>query len=103
MVRAIALHNDGVPMFMARYEEIVARPHDVLTAFSHYCGVKVTAEDLDETLARDSQEGTEISRARAAESRSELTEERRLTFLSSLAEWAPGLDPNVVIPGTYGV
>jgi hypothetical protein len=102
MVRAIALHNDGVPMFMARYEEIVARPHDVLTALFEYCGVNVTTEALDETLALDSQEGTEISRARAAESTSELTEERRLAFLSSLAEWAPGLDPDVVIPGTYG-
>ena len=102
MVRAIALHNEAVPMFMARYEEIVARPRDVLTALFDYCGVHVTAEDLDETLARDSQEGTEISRAKAAGSRSELTEELRLAFLSSLGTWAPGLDPDVVIPGTYG-
>ena len=102
MVGAIALHNEGVPMFMARYEEIVARPHDVLRALFDYCGVNVTTEDLDETLARDSQEGTEISRARAAESTSELTEERRLAYLSSLADWAPGLDPDVIIPGTNG-
>jgi hypothetical protein len=102
MVRAIALRNEGVAMFTARYEEIAARPNDVLTALFHYCGVDVTDEDLDETLALDSQEGTEISRAKAAESRTELTEELRLAFLSSLARWAPGLDPDVVIPGTYG-
>ena len=35
---------------------------------------------------------------------SELTEERRLAFLAflaSLAAWAPGQDPDVIIPGTY--
>ena len=102
MVGAIALHNEGVPMFMARYKEIVARPHDALRPLFDYSGVNVTTGELDETLPHDSQEGTEISRARAAESTSELIEERRLAYLSSPAGWAPGRDSYVVIPGTYG-
>ena len=110
MVRAIALQNEGVPMFIARYEELAARPRDVLTALFDYCGVGVTPGDLDETLAHDSQEGAdtwagrhEPSGARPNEPTSELTEERRLAFLRSLAERAPALQPNHVIPGTYGI
>ena len=55
-------------------------------------------------LGRDSQGCTEFSRAGAEQSMSELTEERRLAFLAflaSLAAWAPGQDPDVIIPGTY--
>jgi len=50
--------------------------------------------------ARDSQEGTHLSRARAEASTSELTDERRAAFLDRLAELAPGLAPDAIVPGT---
>lgn len=100
MLRARALCEQGVPMFVARYEELTSRPFDVLRALLDYCGVAVSPEALREALERDSQDGTALSRTKAAQSQSELTEERRLDFLRCLAERAPSLDPDWVLPGS---
>jgi hypothetical protein len=101
MLRALALQEQGVPMFIARYEELNARPGEVLAALFDYCGVRIAPEALAEVLAKDSQEGTSLSRARVEESTSELTEQRRLAFRRFLAERAPYLHPDQAIPGTF--
>jgi Sulfotransferase domain len=103
MLRALALQQRGVPMFIARYEELKAHPAEVLTAMFDYCGVSIAPEALAAVLAKDSQEGTGLSRATAKESTSELTEEHRLAFRRCLAERAPALDADQPMAGTFTV
>jgi len=103
MARALALQQAGVPMFIARYEELSQRPRDVLAALVDYCDAVVRPDALDAVITRDSQEGTPMSRANAQESASELTEERRVAFRQWLAQAAPTLGPDDALPGTYGI
>jgi len=103
MVRATILQQQGLPMFIARYEDLSARPFEVLTALCEYCGVRIRPETLAAVLARDSQSGTELSRARALERGSELTDERLAAFRRCLAEIAPELTPDQILPCTYGM
>jgi len=101
MLRALALQEQGVPMFIARYEELRVRPREVLTALFNYCGVSISPEAMAGVLAEDSQEGANLSWTDVDGSRSELTDERRLAFRRSLAQRAPFLDPDRAIPGTF--
>ena len=101
MVRAATLQRQGLAMFITRYEDLSARPHEVLTALCEYCGVGTSPESLATVVARDSQSGTELSRARALEPGSELTVERLAAFRRRLAEIAPDLRPDQVLSGTY--
>jgi hypothetical protein len=78
------------------------RPAEALAALLAYCDVRFSPERLADVIARDSQEGTAISRATAQEPDSDLTEERRARFFKHLAELAPGLSPDVLLPGTFG-
>jgi hypothetical protein len=102
MARGQALQQAGLPMFITRYEELSERPLDVLVALLGYCGARFRPEDLVAVIARDSQEGTGISRMSAQASGSELTEDRRLAFRRCLVDLAPAIDPDGVLPGTYG-
>jgi hypothetical protein len=102
MARATVLQRASVPMFMARYEELSTRPLDVLSALCEYCEVTIRPEVLADVIARDSQAGTEHSRARVVEPGSDLTDERRAAFLDRLLELAPSLDPDLPLEGTYG-
>ena len=102
MAGAMALQQAGLPMFLARYEELYQQPLEVLAALLGYCGISFNEEALAKVIARDSQEGTELSRDRAIKSNSELTEARRLAFRRCLAEVRPKVDPDAVLPGTFG-
>ena len=102
MVRAMIMQREGIAMFVARYEELNDRPIEVLTALRDYCDVRVSADPLAAVLARDSQEGTEHSRARELVPGCELTNERLTSFMRCLEKFAPSLDPDVVLPGTFG-
>jgi hypothetical protein len=83
-----------------RYEELRADPERALALLMRALGLEPDAHALAEVAARDSQEGTHLSRARAATSTSELTDERHAAFLQRLAQIAPGLAPDTRIPGT---
>lgn len=64
--RAMALRHRGIDVFTASYEELVADPRAVLGALFTHCGLPAPAE-LGPLLARDSQEGTPLSRAATRE------------------------------------
>jgi hypothetical protein len=75
MLRATTLQRQGIPLFMARYEELNDRPLEVLTALCQFCDVEISTVALESVIVRDSQEGTEHSRKRVLEPGSELTDE----------------------------
>lgn len=60
--QAIALRHKGMNIFTVSYEELMADPHGVLGAIFQHCGLPAPS-GLDEVLAKDSQEGTTLSRA----------------------------------------
>jgi hypothetical protein len=99
MLRALDPATGGFDAVL-RYEELRADPARALALLLRALGLEPDAEALAEVAARDSQEGTHLSRARAEASTSELTDERRAAFLERLAELAPGLATDVVVPGT---
>ncbi len=103
MVRATILRQEGVPMFIARYEELSERPFEVLMALCEFCGLRIKPSALTAVIAQDSQEGTEFSRARQVEPGSDLTDERLASFRDCLAKLAPSLNPDLSMEGTYGI
>jgi hypothetical protein len=102
MTRAAILQRRGVPMFITRYEDLSARPLEVLPALCEYCGVRVSLEALAAVVAEDSQSGTEHSRARQVAPENDLTDEHLAAIRRCLADMAPELKPDQVLPGTYG-
>jgi hypothetical protein len=102
MLRATILQRQGIPLFMARYEELNDRPLEVLTALCEFCDLEISTDALEGVIARDSQEGTEHSRRRVLEPGSELTDERLALLRAHLAKLAPTLDPDSPLDGTYG-
>jgi hypothetical protein len=105
MARATILQRQGVgvAMFVTRYEELSARPLDVLAARCEYCGVRMSPESLAAVVAGDSRSGTEVSRAREVAPGNELTDERLAAFRSCLANIAPELSAGRILPGTFGM
>ncbi|WP_155368364.1 sulfotransferase family protein [Catellatospora vulcania] len=63
--RALALRHRGVDLFTATYEDLLADPPGVLRSLFAHCGLAAPS-GLDEILARDSQEGTTLSRSATA-------------------------------------
>ncbi|MEU7820492.1 hypothetical protein [Catellatospora sp. NPDC049133] len=63
--RALALRHRGVDVFTATYEDLLADPPGVLKSLFAHCGLAAPS-GLDEILARDSQEGTTLSRSATA-------------------------------------
>ncbi|MEV0456684.1 sulfotransferase [Catellatospora methionotrophica] len=59
--RALELRHRGVPLFVVRYEQLVADPQATLGALFGFCGLPAP-DRLDGFLGRDSQEGTTLSR-----------------------------------------
>jgi hypothetical protein len=101
MLRGLEVAQGGGFSFVARYTELAREPRPVLEALLRACGVEADPAALDAVVARDSQEGTQLSRASAQATTSELTEPRREAFLRRLAAIAPGLAPGTELPGTF--
>jgi hypothetical protein len=99
MLRALDPATGGFDAVL-RYEELRADPTRALAVLLRALALEPDAHALAEVAARDSQEGTHLSRARAEASTSELTDVRRTAFLDRLAELAPGLATDTIVPGT---
>ncbi|GAB4057578.1 sulfotransferase family protein [Catellatospora paridis] len=63
--RALALRHRGAHLFTATYEDLLADPRAVLDALFAHCDLPAPS-GLDEVLARDSQQGTTLSRSATA-------------------------------------
>src|SRR5207249_3003111 len=61
MEKCREMQHRGIPMFVARYEELNAAPREVLEAMFASCGLAETAvTDLDAVLEQDSQAGSPL-------------------------------------------
>jgi hypothetical protein len=99
---ALALQGRGIPLFSARYEELKTDPRAVLSALFAFCGIAAGDDvDLDSVLARDSQEGTGLSRETMGRSAPPIPASTFEALHRFLAEWAPELSPDTRIPGTF--
>jgi hypothetical protein len=63
MERYLELHAEGVPLLALRYSDLTASPREALLALIGHCGfMHVDMKPVYAALARDSQEGSSISR-----------------------------------------
>jgi hypothetical protein len=102
MQSCLEMQQIGIPMFVARYEELNASPRDVLSAMFAYCGLDIkTGRNLDAVLEQDAQEGTELSRASLDRAPTQLTAEHLKIFRRIIEDIAPGWTADAILPGTY--
>jgi Sulfotransferase domain len=102
MERCVDLQRQGVPMFVARYEDLQAAPHEVLEALFAYCAV--TARDagaIGRVLAQDAQAGTSLSREHAQGSTSAFGAQHVAELHRLIRTYAPMLTPDFVMPQTF--
>jgi hypothetical protein len=102
MEKCLAMQRRGIPMFVARYEELNASPRELLAAMFAYCGFPVSAVgNLDTVLEQDSQAGSPFSRASGGEAPVPLTREHMDEFCRLLREFSPEWTADTILPGTY--
>lgn len=102
MQSCLEMQRMGVPVFVARYEELNASPREVLSAMFAYCGLTTkVVGNLDAVLEQDVQEGTELSRASLERAPTQLTEEHLKIFRQIIEEYVPGWTADTILPGTY--
>jgi hypothetical protein len=102
MELCLELRRTGVPLFIARYEELTAAPAAVLGALFEFCGLAdVPAAGLAEALSRDSQEGSAVSRASLDGVQFELSAEHRAEVTRLMRGYAPAFRPDTLLPGTF--
>ena len=108
MQRAESLNSLGAPVFALRYEELTSAPQQAFAAVFDHCGLSpVDGRTLEQVLAEDSQDGSDISRSAVQEAvgdRAEhglgdgdVTELRR-----AIAELSPDVKPDHILPGSFG-
>ncbi len=74
----------------------------MLKALCDFCDLLVKPEALSAVITRDSQEGTEHSRARQVEPGNDLTAERLAAIRTGIGKLASSLNPDLPLDGTYG-
>jgi hypothetical protein len=102
MERCLDLQRQGVPMFVARYEDLHVAPHVVLDALLAYC--QVPARDvggIDRVLAQDSQAGTSLSREDVQASTTELGAQHVADMHRLMRAYSPILTPNLLCPRPF--
>ncbi len=67
MEQYLALCDLGIPFLALRYEDIVGHPKEVLAAIFDHCGLTADLDRAYAVFGRDSQEGTDWSRASRSE------------------------------------
>lgn len=102
MEKCLEMQRRGIPMFIARYEELNAAPRDVLAAMFAYCGLSASeAGNLDSVLEQDSQAGSPLSRANVEEAPVPVTQDH----IDELCRLIRGLSQestaDTILPGTY--
>jgi hypothetical protein len=102
MEKCQEMQQSGIPMFIARYEELNAAPRDVLAQMFAHCGLAANAVgNLDALLEQDSQAGTALSRASLGGAPAQLTPEHLEELRRLIREGAQQLTADTILPGTY--
>jgi hypothetical protein len=102
------MQRQGIPLFVARYEELNAAPRELLTEMFAACGLAGAAvADLDAVLEQDSQAGSPLSRASvgdrnpAAPGAVQLSSEHSQQLCQYIVDFSAGLTADTILPGTY--
>ena len=102
MQKALKMQRSGIPIFIARYEELNAAPRDVLTAMFAHCGLSAHAVgNLDAVLEQDSQAGSPLSRKSVGEAPAQLSPEHIDALCRLIHESGSELTADAILPGTY--
>jgi hypothetical protein len=100
--KCLEMRRRGIPIFIARYEELNAAPREVLAAMFDHCALSANAVgNLDAVLGADSQEGTPLSRASVGEAPVPVSREHLDELCRLIAEFSPELTADTILPGTY--
>ncbi|HZT44407.1 MAG TPA: hypothetical protein VFA07_19745 [Chthonomonadaceae bacterium] len=101
MEQCVQMQRQGIPLFIARYEELNGAPRDVLTQMFAYCGLAANAaNNLDAVLAQDSQAGSSLSRERLGEASAQLTPKHFQALRRLIREGSQTLTADTILPGT---
>ena len=102
MEGCLAMQRNGIPAFVMRYEELSRAPKEVFSQLLTFCGLEAhTVRDLDAVLARDAQEGSQLSRESLANTTAHLAPEHLETLRRLIRENSPELAADTILPGTY--
>jgi hypothetical protein len=102
MHKAQEIQRRGIPIFIARYEELNATPREVLAAMFAHCGLSANAVgNLDAVLEQDSQAGSPLSRESVGEAPVQLSPEHIDALCRLIREYSPELTADAILPGTY--
>ena len=98
---AMSLYKAGVPVIPVRYEDLVARPRQVLTELFARCGLDPDAaawRAVDSAFHADSQAGTSLSRTALGEHGATLDGQLRDELARVIAELSTVVTPDTVLP-----
>jgi hypothetical protein len=99
------LQNSGLPLFIVRYEDLLADREQVMRAVFTHCGLPV--DQLATSLMafdRDSQAGTLLARAEASQGNIISLSAAEMEQIQSVIQHYPQIGtPHYSIPGTYQV
>jgi hypothetical protein len=102
MEKCLEMQRRGIPMFLARYEELNAAPRDLLAEMFAHCGLSASAVgNLDAVLEQDSQAGSPLSRASVGEAPVQLSQEHIDELCRLIRESSPELTEDTILPGTH--
>jgi hypothetical protein len=104
MEACLAMKQAGLPVFIVRYEELNARPLEVLARMFAHAGLDSDAVGhLGAVLAQDSQAGTPLSRDSLAEGKSafRVTAEHLIALRRLISEGSDALSADTILPDTY--
>ena len=102
MESGLEMQHRGIPMFIARYEELSSAPRDVFAHMFAYSGLPQEAVGkLDAVLTQDSQAGSTISRESLGESPIQLTAEHLKELRRLIHKGSPAWTADTLLPETY--
>lgn len=102
METCLAMQQRGVPMFVARYEELNAAPREVLAQMFSHCGLAANAiGTLDAVLEQDSQAGSALSRENLAQAAASLSPAHLEELRRLIRDGSQTLTADTILPGTY--
>lgn len=103
LLRCRDLMAEGVPLFVTRYEDLLAAPRQVLAALLRACNVPTSSASEELTLPReDVQAGTVLSQQDAEHSGSDISQAQLQRFAQLIQAMSPELSPDYLLPSTCG-